>query len=138
VESALRGATPGPHAVQAAIAAVHARAGRAERTDWAQIAALYEVLLRLQPSPVVELNRAVAVAMSQGAEAGLRLLQELERRGELRGYYLLPAAQADPARRLQQWTTAAGAYRRALALVTNEAERKFLSKRLVEAESKLQ
>ena len=84
------------------------------------------VLLRLQPSPVVELNRAVAVAMSQGAEAGLRLLQELEKRGELRGYYLLPAAQADLARRLQQWTAAAGAYRRALALATNEAERKFL------------
>jgi RNA polymerase sigma-70 factor (ECF subfamily) len=137
VESALRGTAPGPYAVQAAIAAVHARAWRAEETDWAQIAALYEVLLRLQPSPVVELNRAVAVAMSQGAEAGLRLLQELEKRGELRGYYLLPAAQADLARRLQQWTAAAGAYRRALALATNEAERKFLSKRLVEAESKL-
>jgi len=88
VESALRGATPGPYAVQAAIAAVHARARQAEEIDWTQIAALYEVLLRLQPSPVVELNRAVAVAMSQGAEAGLRLLQELEKRGELRGYYL--------------------------------------------------
>jgi len=138
VESALRGTAPGPYAVQAAIAAVHARAWRAEETDWAQIAALYQVLLRLQPSPVVELNQAVAVAMSQGAEAGLRLLQELEKRGELRGYYLLPAAQADLARRLQQWTAAAGAYRRALALATNEAERKFLSKRLVEAESKLQ
>jgi RNA polymerase sigma-70 factor (ECF subfamily) len=137
VESALRGTAPGPYAVQAAIAAVHARAWRAEETDWAQIAALYGVLLRLQPSPVVELNRAVAVAMSQGAEAGLRLLQELEKRGELGGYYLLPAAQADLARRLEQWTAAAGAYRRALALATNEAERKFLSKRLVEAESKL-
>lgn len=138
VESALRGTAPGPYAVQAAIAAVHGRAWRAEETDWAQIAALYGVLLRLQPSPVVELNRAVAVAMSQGTEAGLRLLQELEKRGELSGYYLLPAAQADLARRLQQWTAAAGAYRRALALATNEAERKFLSKRLVEAESKLQ
>jgi RNA polymerase sigma-70 factor (ECF subfamily) len=91
VESALRGTAPGPYAVQAAIAEVHARAWRAEETDWAQIAALYGVLLRLQPSPVVELNRAVAVAMSQGAEAGLRLLQELEKRGELGGYYLLPA-----------------------------------------------
>jgi RNA polymerase sigma-70 factor, ECF subfamily len=138
VESALRGSPPGPYAVQAAIAAVHARARRAEGTDWAQIAALYEVLLRLQPSPVFELNRAVAVAMSQGAEEGLRLLQELEKRGQLRGYYLLPAAQADLARRLQRWTAAAWAYRRALALATNEAERKFLSKRLVEAESKLQ
>jgi RNA polymerase sigma-70 factor (ECF subfamily) len=137
VESALRGADPGPYAVQAAIAAIHARARHAEETDWTQIAALYLVLLRLQPSPVVELNRAVAVAMSQGAAEGLRLLDELEQRGELRGYYLLPAAQGDLARRLNRWTAAAEAYRQALALVSNEAERRFLARRLAEAESRV-
>jgi RNA polymerase sigma-70 factor, ECF subfamily len=137
VESALRGAAPGPYAVQAAIAAVHARARCAEETDWTQIAGLYDVLLRLQPSPVIELNRAVAVAMSQGAAEGLRLLDELEQRGELRGYYLLPAAQGDLARRLNRWTAAAEAYRQALALVSNEAERRFLARRLAEAESRL-
>jgi RNA polymerase sigma-70 factor, ECF subfamily len=137
VESALRNKPVGPYAVQAAIAAVHARAQRAEETDWAQIAVLYDVLLGLQSSPVVELNRAVAVAMARGPAEGLRLLDELDKRGELRGYYLLPAAQGDLARRLNQWTQAAEAYRRALALVTNETERRFLARRLAEAESRL-
>jgi RNA polymerase sigma-70 factor (ECF subfamily) len=95
------------------------------------------VLLRLQPSPVVELNRAVAVAMDEGPAEGLRLLDGLESRGELRGYHLLPAAQGDLLRRLERWSEAAEAYRRALSLVTNEAERRFLAKRLAEAESKL-
>jgi RNA polymerase sigma-70 factor (ECF subfamily) len=85
----------------------------------------------------VELNRAVAVAMARGPAEGLRLLDELDKRGELRGYYLLPAAQGDLARRLNQWTQAAEAYRRALALVTNETERRFLARRLAEAESRL-
>ena len=125
VEAALRGATPGPYAVQAAIAAVHAWARNADETDWTQIAALYDVLLGLQRSPVVELNRAVAVAMARGAAQGLRLLDEIEKRGELRGYYLLPAAQADLARRLEQWSRAAEAYRRALALVTKRPSEDF-------------
>jgi RNA polymerase sigma-70 factor (ECF subfamily) len=136
VESALRDGAVGPYALQAAIAAVHVRAGRAEETDWRQIAALYQVLLRVQPSSVVELNHAAAVAMSEGPAAGLRLLDALEARAELRDYYLLPAARGDLLRRLQQWSGAANAYRRALSLATNEAERRFLSRRLSEAESK--
>jgi len=136
VESALRSAPPGAYSVQAAIAAVHARAERAEATDWAQIAGLYDVLIRLQPSSVVELNRAVAVAMAQGPAEGLRLLGALEAKGELRAYYLLPAAKGDLARRLERWSAAAESYRQALALVTNETERRFLSRRLAEAESK--
>ena len=137
-ETALRSAPPGPYSVQAAIAAVHARAKSAEETDWAQIAALYDVLLRLQPSPVIELNRAVAVAMVRGASEGIRLLNELELKGELRGYYLLPAARGDFSRRLNQWVAAADAYRQALSLVSNDAERRFLVKRLAEAESKME
>jgi RNA polymerase sigma-70 factor, ECF subfamily len=137
-EAALRSAPPGPYSVQAAIVAVHARAKNAGETDWAQIAALYGVLLRLQPSPVIELNRAVAVAMVLGASEGLRLLDELELEGELRGYHLLPAARGDLSRRLHQWESAAEAYRQALSLVSNEAERRFLTKRLAEAESKMQ
>jgi RNA polymerase sigma-70 factor, ECF subfamily len=136
VESALRSSPPGPYSVQAAIAAVHARAAHAQETDWAQIVALYDVLLRLQASPVIELNRAVAVAMARGAAEGLRLLHDLEARGELRGYYLLPAARGDLARRLSQWPAAAEAYRQALGLVSNDAERRFLAGRLAEAESK--
>ncbi len=138
VESALRSAPPGVYSVQAVIAAVHARAERAENTDWAQIAGLDDVLLRLQPSPVIELNRAVAVAMAEGPAEGLRLLDELEMRGELRGYHLLSAARGDLARRLCQWSTASDAYRQALALVSNETERRFLARRLAETESQRQ
>ncbi len=134
-EAALR-TSPGPYSVQAAIAAVHANAARAEDTDWRQIAALYDILRRLQPTPVVELNRAVAVAMAEGPLAGLRLLDELEAKEELNGYYLLPAARADFLRRLNRWTDSATAYRQALALVSNEAERRFLERRLAEAEGK--
>ncbi len=136
-ESALQSALPSPYSVQAAIAAIHARALRASETDWPQIAALYDVLLRLQPSPVIELNRAAAVAMAQGASEGLRLLDEIEARGELRGYYLLPAARGDLSRRLNLWTAAAEAYRQALSLATNDPERRFLMRRLAEAESKM-
>jgi RNA polymerase sigma-70 factor, ECF subfamily len=131
-ESALR-SRPGPYSLQAAIAAVHANAASASQTDWAQIVALYDVLLRLQPSPVIELNRAAAVAMARGYEAGLRLLDELNERGELRDYYLLPAARADLLRRMSQWSSAAEAYRTALALVTQDSERRFLADRLAEA-----
>ena len=136
VESALRMGPAGPYAVQAAIAAVHARAERAEQTDWREIAGLYEVLCRLQPSPVVELNRAVAIAMAEGAEAGLRLLDQLEASKQLRGYYLLPAARADLLRRLGRRDEAAAAYRQAISLANNEAEREFLERRLAESEAR--
>jgi RNA polymerase sigma-70 factor (ECF subfamily) len=121
--------------VQAAIAAVHASAASASQTDWPQIVALYDALLRMQPSPVIELNRAAAVAMARGCEEGLRLIDELEERGELRGYYLLPAARADLLRRMGQWSSAAAAYRAALALPAQDAERRFLSGRLAEVEA---
>jgi RNA polymerase sigma-70 factor (ECF subfamily) len=136
VESALRGGAAGAYALQAAIAAIHAQATRAEETDWKQIAALYVALLRVQPSPIVELNHAAAVAMAQGPAEGLRLLDGLEGKAELREYYLLPAARGDLLRRLRQWNEAALAYRRALALTSNEAARSFLSRRLAEMEAK--
>ena len=135
-EAALKSG-PGPYSVQAAIAAVHAQAESAEETDWPQIVALYDVLLRMQPSPVVELNRAAAVAMAEGYAAGLRLLDDLEERGELRGYHLLPAARADLLRRLGEQAAAATAYREALALVSHEVERRFLAKRLVAMEERI-
>jgi RNA polymerase sigma-70 factor, ECF subfamily len=132
VEVALRARPVGPYAVQAAIAAVHARAERAADTDWRQIAALYGVLAQLAPSPVVELNRAVAIAMAEGPERGLELLDGLVERGELAHYHLLPAARADLLRRLGRHPEAAEAYRAALALAGNDAERRFLVRRLAE------
>ena len=128
VEEALRGSPPGRYAVQAAIAALHARARSASETDWAQIALLYGVLAELQPSPVVELNRAVAIAMSEGLEKGLSLVDAID----LPGYHLLPAARADLLRRLGRRRESAAAYREALTLVTNDAERRFLERRLAE------
>ncbi len=136
VESALRDGEAGPYALQAAIAAIHARAATAGDTDWRQICALYELLLRLQPSPVVELNHAAAVAMYQGPDAGLRLLDNLEAKAELRDYYLLPAARADLLRRLNRWVEAAAAYREALSRTSSQAAIRFLSRRLAEVESK--
>ncbi|TMB21319.1 MAG: RNA polymerase sigma factor [Deltaproteobacteria bacterium] len=132
VERALRRGPPGPYALQAAIAAVHARAPRAADTDWRQITALYALLLQRFPSPVVALNHAVAVAMSEGPAAGLRLLDSLSARGELSSYHLLPAARADLLRRLGRNREAAAAYREAVALATNAAERRFLERRLAE------
>jgi RNA polymerase sigma-70 factor (ECF subfamily) len=129
-------AGPGPYSVQAAIAAVHAQAATAGETDWAQIVGLYDVLLRMQPSPVVELNRAAAVAMASGCEEGLQLLDELEERGELRGYYLLAAARADMLRRMERWEPAAQAYEDALGMASCEADKRFLQKRLAEVEGK--
>lgn len=129
-EAVLRGGPAGPYALQAAIAALHARARRAEDTDWRQIAALYALLLRRQPTPVVALNHAVAVAMSDGPAQGLRLLDALAARGELPGYHLLPAARADLLRRLGRFEEARSAYRAALQLAANEAERRFLERRL--------
>ncbi len=119
---------PGPYQLQAAIAALHAQAMRAEETDWPQIAALYGELARRQPSPVVELNRAVAVAMAEGPEAGLELLDGLP----LERYHLFHAARADLLRRRGRPADARKAYERAQALATNDAERAFLARRLEE------
>ena len=135
VERALRSGPPGPYALQAAIAGVHAQAARSDATDWRQIVALYDRLYAMVPTPVVALNRAVAVAMCDGPAAALPLLDELATSRELREYHLLPAARADLLRRLGRTTEAAAAYREALALVGNEPERRFLARRLAEVEA---
>ena len=121
---------PSSYAVQAAIAALHMRAQRYEDTDWPQIAGLYQVLLRLYPSPVVELNHAAAVSMVDGPEAALRLVDSLSARGELAGYHLLPALRGELLRRLGRKAEAEEASRAALNLVTLEPERRFLERRL--------
>jgi RNA polymerase sigma-70 factor (ECF subfamily) len=131
VEAAL-GATPGPFALQAAIAALHCQAPRAEETDWAQIASLYRVLERVQPSPVVTLNHAVAIAMTEGAERGLALIDRVAASGELDDYHLLHAARADLLRRTGAMADAARSYERAIALAGNDSERRFLERRLRE------
>jgi RNA polymerase sigma-70 factor (ECF subfamily) len=130
VESALRVGRPGPYQIQAAIAACHATAQTAAETDWPQIAALYGQLARLVPSPVVALNRAVAVAMADGPAAGLDLVEALS--GELAGYHLLPATRADLLRRLGRAAEAGEAYREAIALAPTDAERRYLTRRLAE------
>ncbi|MDT7556792.1 MAG: polymerase sigma-70 factor, subfamily [Pseudonocardiales bacterium] len=130
VVDALRGTPPGRYALQAAIAALHDEAPDAASTDWPQIVALYDVLKTLDGSPLVELNRAVAVAMRDGPAAGLSLLDQLAADPRLAGYHLLPAARADLLRRLGRYGEAAGAYRCALELVGNEPERAFLERRL--------
>ena len=129
VEEALRGG-PGAFALQAAIAALHCQAERPEGTDWPQIAGLYGLLERLQPSPVVSLNRAVAVAMAEGPRSGLAILDQLT--GALENYHLLHAARADFLRRAGSPEEAVQSYRRALALVTNHRERRYLERRLEE------
>ncbi len=126
LERALAHRAPGPYQLQAAIAALHVDAERPEDTDWPQIAALYAELARMQPSPIVELNRAVAVAMADGPEHGLALIDRIE----LPGYHLLHAARADLLRRLERRDEAAEAYRTALSLEMNAAERAFLESRL--------
>jgi len=130
LDGALVARRPGPYQLQGAIAALHARAPRPEDTDWPQIAALYDRLAETSPSPVVELNRAVAVAMADGPERGLALFVPLE--GELDGYHLFHAARADLFRRLERNEDAAAAYRRALELVTNPQQRSYLERRLAE------
>ncbi|GAB3155344.1 RNA polymerase sigma factor [Microbispora hainanensis] len=130
LDGTLRRGRPGPYQVQAAIAACHATAARPEDTDWAQIAVLYERLARLVPSPVVELNRAVAVGMAYGPAAGLALVDALRETGALAGYHLLPAARADLLRRLGRTAEAADAYREAAGLATTDAERRYLARRL--------
>ena len=132
LEAGLRRGQPGPYQVQAAIAACHATAPTADDTDWAQIAALYEQLVRYLPTPVVELNHAVAVAMAEGPAAGLPLVAALEASGKLAGYHLLPATRADFLRRLGRRPEAAAAYAEALELASTEAERRFLARRLEE------
>ena len=135
LETALRRQRAGQYQLQAAIAACHAEAAQAADTDWAQIALLYGELRRVVPSAVVELNRAVAVAMSAGLAAGLALVDELAASGGLAGYYLLPATRADLLRRLDRRDEAATSYREALDLVGTEPERRFLSRRLAEVSS---
>jgi RNA polymerase sigma-70 factor, ECF subfamily len=130
VHAALAHGPVGSYAIQAAIAAVHARAPDARATDWGEIEALYAYLMRLRPSPVIELNHAVAVAMAQGPAKGLQMIEAIRVREELDDYHLLWAAQGDLLRRLERWTEAAECYRRALALAAAEPERRFLARRL--------
>ena len=132
LDGAIRRSQPGPYQVQAAIVACHATARTAVETDWTEIAALYGELQRMVPSPVVALNRAVAVAMADGAAAGLALVDAIDDRGALAGYYLLPATKADLLRRLGRRDEAAAAYRAALLLTATDAERRYLERRLAE------
>ena len=126
---------PGPYALQAAIAAEHCKAASAEETDWPQIVRLYDLLERVQPSPIVSLNRAVAVAMVDGLQRGLALINELAATGNLDDYHLLHAARADLLRRLGSTAEAARSYELALTLATNESEKRFLERRLREVQS---
>ena len=132
VRQAMASGRFGPYTIQAAIAAVHASAADAAATDWGQIVALYDVLLRMEPSPVIELNRAAAVAMRDGPEPGLELIDAILARGELANYHLAHAARADLCRRLGRTAQARASYERALALTKLEPERRFLERRLRE------
>ena len=134
VQEALRG-EPGPFALEAAIAAEHCKAARAEDTNWPQIVTLYDLLQQVMPSPIVSLNRAVAVAMAQGPQPALALIDELAASGELDDYHLLHAARADMLRRLGANDEAAESYKAALELVTNDSERRFLERRLKEVQA---
>ena len=133
VREAFRGAV-GPYALQAAIAAVHCESARPEDTDWKQIVQLYDLLERVQPSPVISLNRAVAVAMADGPRPALQLVEALAATNDLENYHLLHAARADLLRRLGSLEEAAKSYSRALELVTNDSERRFLERRLREVQ----
>ena len=135
VEKALSLGPAGPYQLQAAIAALHAHANTSEETDWRQIAALYEKLLQLNPSPVIALNHAVAVAMSAGIEDGLKRIDDLGHTGALDQYYLFHAARADLLRRLNRYAEAAAAYERAACLATNGIELDFLKRRLSRMEA---
>lgn len=132
-EALVRG--PGPFALQAAIAAEHCRAARAQDTDWRRIVLLYDILGEVDPSPIVSLNRAVAVAMAQGPSAGLALVDSLAASHHLENYHLLHAAKADLLRRLGDTAAAGKSYRRALELVSNESERRYLERRLESVET---
>ena len=130
LEQALKSRRFGPYTLQAAIAAVHAEAASVAATDWQQIVALYDQLARMQPSPVVHLNRAVAVAMRDGPEAGLAQIEAVLEQGELANYYLAHSARADMYRRLGRTAEARSAYEKALALTQQEPERQFLQERI--------
>jgi RNA polymerase sigma-70 factor (ECF subfamily) len=132
VERALASRRSGPYTLQAAIAAVHANALAAASTDWAQIVELYEVLVRVRPSPVVELNRAVAIAMRDGPSQGLALIDAILERGDLGDYYLAHSARADLCKRLGETAEAIASYQRALSLARQEPARRFLERRLWE------
>jgi len=138
IAQALARRDAGPYQLQAVIAALHAEAERADRTDWAQIAAAYRELEAISPSPVVRLNRAVAVAMGEGLEKGLARMDELAASGELDGYHLLPAARADILRRLGRRAEAREAYTSALELATNRVEQDYLRRRLASVEAETQ
>jgi RNA polymerase sigma-70 factor, ECF subfamily len=128
---------PGPFGLQAAIAAVHARAGRKEETDWSTIKRLYEILERVEPSPIVMLNRAVAVAMTDGPTEALAILDSIDVDGALSEYHLLHAARADFSERLGRLADAEGSFARSVELATNESERRFLSRRLADVRSRM-
>jgi RNA polymerase sigma-70 factor (ECF subfamily) len=132
VEKALVSQTIGAYTIQAAIAAVHAEASSAYATDWEQIVALYDLLLQVEPSPIVQLNRAVAVAMRDGPLAGLQLIDTILNQGKLADYHLAHAARADLCRRLGKTADAKTSYQQALAIVRQEPERRFLEKRLAQ------
>jgi RNA polymerase sigma-70 factor (ECF subfamily) len=134
LDDALARGAPGPYQIQAAIAALHAQATTAAATDWPQIAALYRALLQHLPTPIVELNAAVALGLASDVDRALDWIARLEPHPDLASYHLLPAAQADLLRRQGRFAAAAGAYRRALTLVTNPAERRYLDRRLAECE----
>jgi RNA polymerase sigma-70 factor (ECF subfamily) len=136
-EAAIRANANGPYAIQSAIAAAHSRAERADSTDWRAIAALYARLSLIRPSPVIELNRAVAIAMADGPAAGLELIEEIAASGDLRDYYLMWSARADLLRRLGRWSEAAESYRAALARVGSAPERRFIRRRLEEVSAKM-
>jgi RNA polymerase sigma-70 factor, ECF subfamily len=131
VEEAVR-LGPGPYTIQAAIAAMHCRAETAQQTNWREIVRLYDLLERMQPSPIVSLNRAVALAMAEGPAAGLAAIKQLATNENLQDYHLLHAARADLLRRLGSFGDAAESYQRALDLASNESERRFLERRLRE------
>jgi len=136
VNRALSSRRFGPYTVQAAIAAVHAQAPSADATDWAHIVGLYDLLMQADPSPVVELNRAVAVAMRDGPLAGLTLIDAILARGALEHYHLAHAARADLCRRLGRTAEARASYERARGLTQQEPERRFLARRLAELSDK--
>ena len=132
VEKAFAARRVGPYQLQAAIAAVHAEASSSDSTDWSEIVGLYDVLLRLDPSPVIELNRAAAIGMRDGPEHGLALIDMILVRGELTEYHLTHAARADLLRRMGRAPEAIAAYTRALELVVEEPERRLINRRLIE------
>jgi RNA polymerase sigma-70 factor (ECF subfamily) len=136
LDAALRRRRPGPYQLQAAIAACHATAGSAAETDWREVALLYKELARVSPSPVVELNRAVAIAMFDGPVAGLAAVDAIDAGGALSGYYLLPATRADLLRRAGRFGEAFIAYEQALSLVATEPERRYLERRIADMTSR--